>query len=263
MAAVFFRFCFATFFLWLFLGFKKFVPRASRRQHFGFVLQGLFMFCLNYILTYSSETYMPSGLVAVMFTLMIYFNIFGMKIFFKQSTKRSVLFGSMLGGLGILFIFGPEVLGVKADLQIFLGMGIALVAALCASLGNMVAHFHHQKKIPLLTSVSWSMFYGTCFTGLITLIAGHSFHIPLSLSFFLPLLYLALVGTVVAFLAYLFLVGEIGADRAVYITVISPVISLIISFLFEGLPITWTLLVGVLLCITGQAFTLYTKTHAK
>ena len=47
-------------------------------------------------------------------------------------------------------------------------------------------------------------------------------------------------------------VGRIGADRAGYVTVAIPVVALLLSGLFEGLPWNGALVLGVLLCLAGN-----------
>src|SRR5262249_31941992 len=53
-------------------------------------------------------------------------------------------------------------------------------------------------------------------------------------AYLLSLGYLAVVGTLAAFLAYLSLVERLGADRAAYVTVLYPVVALAVSSAFEA-----------------------------
>jgi drug/metabolite transporter (DMT)-like permease len=66
------------------------------------------------------------------------------------------------------------------------------------------------------------------------------------------LLYLAVPGSVVAFTAYLLLVGRIGPDRAAYCTVLFPVVALTVSTVFEGYQWSSMALAGLLLVIAGN-----------
>src|SRR5207237_3019691 len=63
---------------------KRLPLHFSPRDHFWMAMQGLFLFGINYVLTYLSEQYLVSGLVAVIFSLMIFLNIVGMRIFFGR-----------------------------------------------------------------------------------------------------------------------------------------------------------------------------------
>ena len=59
-------------------------------------------------------------------------------------------------------------------------------------------------------------------------------------------------GTIVAFGAYLSLIGRIGADKAAYAMVVFPLVALIISTLFEGFVWTPTALLGMGLVVVGN-----------
>ena len=99
---------------------------------------------------------------------------------------------------------------------------------------------------------AWAMLYGGLFTALILLGRGHTFTMDWSFPYIASLLYLAVFGTVIAFWAYLTLLGRIGANKAGYATIAFPVIAILLSVLFEDLSITATLLVGLLLVLAGN-----------
>jgi len=73
-----------------------------------------------------------------------------------------------------------------------------------------------------------------------------------SLEYVGSLLYLSIFGSIIAFGAYLTLVGRIGADRAAYATVLFPLVALVISSIFENFEWTPLALVGVGLVLVGN-----------
>lgn len=231
----------------------------SQKQHLLFAAQGVFMFSVNYMLTYLAETMISSGLMALSFTVLLYYNIFGMRIFFKKPITWRVIAGSIMGGVGLGFIFMPEIVNFDPSSKTLLGLGIGFLATLFASMGNMVAQKSYQEKIPVVVTNTWGMFYGSIFTLFVGLCLQHSFAIPMTTKFLLSLAYLSLFGTVIAFGAYLSLAGRIGAEKAAYTGVISPIIALTLSSLFENFEWTPTIIIGVLLCIFGNVFTLAPK----
>ena len=255
--AVFYRYLLATFFMF-FINFT-FIKKSLRyplANHKFFMLQGLFNFCLNYILTYTSEKYINSGLVALTFTSLIYFNMGGMKLFFKKKISPSVWAGAALGCLGIMCLFWKEISSENFGSKTFYGIFIALVATFFASIGNMFATYNHQQKIPVMTFNAFSMMYGAFFSFIFALIMNESFKVTLNFSFLTSLLYLSFFGTVVAFWAYQTLVGELGAEKAAYTSIISPVIAVFMSNYFEKVPYTKELLLGMGLCFLGNYFAL-------
>jgi len=105
-------------------------------------------------------------------------------------------------------------------------------------------------------SNAWSMLYGGLFTGVIALVRGQSFTFDRSPGYILSLAYLTVFGSVIAFGAYLTLLGRIGAHRAGYATVMFPVVALLLSIIFEGLALDWTIIVGFALVLSGNLLVL-------
>ncbi|MBC7714239.1 MAG: DMT family transporter [Rhizobacter sp.] len=257
VAGVFYRYVLAAVMMFAInILFIKKTLRYPLANHKFFLLQGLFNFCLNYILTYISEKQISSGLVALTFTALIYFNMFGMKVIFKKEISRNVIYGAILGFMGIVLLFWKELVNFNADRMTIYGIVIGIVATSFASIGNMFAYKNHQLKIPVMTFNAWGMLYGACFSLIIGLATHQSFVLPLTKSFMFSLTYLAFFGTVVAFWAYQTLVGTIGADRAAYTSIISPVIAIVISSFFENIVFTPQLYAGMILCFLGNLLAL-------
>lgn len=253
IVGVFFRYLLATIMMFAInLIFIKKTLKFPFANHRFFMLQGFFNFCLNYILTYVSEQHINSGLVALTFTMLIYFNMLGMKLIYKKEIYRNVIYGAIMGFFGIIFLFWREIANFSADKMTIYGIVIGIIATLCASIGNMFAYKNHQLKVPVMTFNAWGMLYGTCFSLIIGLVSGENFSFPTTSSFILSLTYLSFFGTVVAFWAYQTLVGTIGADRAAYTSIISPVIAVVISSMFENIVFTPQLFIGILLCFFGN-----------
>ena len=111
-------------------------------------------------------------------------------------------------------------------------------------------------KLPVVQSNAWSMLYGGLLTGLVALVQGHPFTFDPSPGYILSLAYLTVFGSVIAFGAYLTLLGRIGAHRAGYATVMFPVVALLLSMLFEDLRLDLTMLLGIALVLTGNLLVL-------
>jgi len=256
VTSVFWRFLLAAGMLFTFCFFKRQNLRYHRREHVLFAAQGIFMFSVNYMLTYIAETMISSGLVALSFTVLVYYNMFGMRLFFKRPITRNVIAGSILGGVGIVLIFLNEILHFDPSSKTILGLCVGFLATLSASVGNMVAQKSYQLRIPVLVTNTFGMLYGSLFTLVVALLHGDSLALPMTVKFWSALIYLALFGSVIAFGAYLSLAGKIGAEKAAYTSVISPVIALVLSSFFENFQWTPYILGGVVLCLLGNILTL-------
>ena len=77
-------------------------------------LQGLLLFGTNYVLVYMSETHISSGLTAVIFSSMVFWNILGMRLFYATPLRPLALAGASLGVLGVGLVFAPELTSFSA-----------------------------------------------------------------------------------------------------------------------------------------------------
>ncbi len=68
--------------------------RFSTRDHLWMALQGLLLFCLNYVGFYVAEQTLPSGLAAVICSMLTIGNIVGMRWFFNVHTHATNLLGA-------------------------------------------------------------------------------------------------------------------------------------------------------------------------
>ena len=221
----------------------------SLRDHRFMAAQGCFLFGLNYWTIYWSEVYLPSGLVAVIFSLLVFFNIINGRIFLKHPVTLQTVVGGLVGLTGICMLFYPEFAllsdSAKADSSTILngpllGFGLAFIAVVFASLGNIVATRNGNTGISVWAINAWSIFYGTVILTLIALVTGAEFSYGTTLEYSLSLIYLSVFGTILAFGAYLKLLINIGPSRAGYTSLIIPFVAIILSTLFEDYQ--WTLL---------------------
>lgn len=230
--------------------------RFARADHGWIALQGLLLFGLNYIGVYLSEQYLTSGLVAVVFSLVVFLNALGMRICFGLPIRPIAIVAAMLALAGVALIFGRDLLTVSVGGDELRGLLIALAAALAASLGNMVATRNHRRGMPVLQLNAWSMLYGALSVLIIACLSRQPLLFELSWPYVSSLLFLALFGSALAFGAYLTLMGRIGADRAAYTAVSIPIVALLLSTVFEHLRWHVETFIGVGACAGGISLAL-------
>jgi drug/metabolite transporter (DMT)-like permease len=254
--SVAYRFALASLFLLLWCAVRGLRLAFSWRDHLWMALQGALLFGLNYVCVYLAEGEINSGLVAVIFSLMVFFNIIGTRFFFATPLRPVALLGALVGVGGVALVFLPELAQVSEKGRPALGLAFALAGTLSASLGNMAAARNYGRGLPVVQLNTFGMLYGALFVALYAVAIGQPFLFDWSAGYLLSLGYLALFGSVLAFGAYLTLMGQIGADRAGYITVAIPIVALLISTLFEGLR--WQIYtgVGIALCMVGNVLVL-------
>ena len=233
--------------------------RFDLRAHGRFILLGLLLFSMNYILTYHAQRYITSALTAIAFSTMLWMNIVNARIFFGVRSSMKVMLGSLIGISGIVVLFAPEIEQLAWTDATLYGAALCVSGAFIASLGNMVSQGAQNERLPIVQSNAWGMFYGALLTGAIAFGQGQQFNFDFAPGYLVSLLYLVVFGSVIGFGAYLTLLGRIGAHKAGYAVVMFPVIALLVSFLFEGLEPEWHLFGGIGLVIVGNLFVLHSR----
>jgi drug/metabolite transporter (DMT)-like permease len=227
--------------------------RLEPRWHGWMLLTGVVQYSLNYWGVYVAERHIPSGLVAVLFSLMVFGNALSGSLLFKQAVTRRFLVAAVCGVVGVALIFWPEVVATGARPQAALGLSIGLAAVALACTGNALTLSLSRRGVPLLPMLGWSMTYGALALLLIAGAQGSLMQIGRSAAWWASLLYLALVGTVIAFFVYFRLAQRVGPARAAMTGVMIPPIALAISAALEGWQPTPLSMGGVVLCL-GSVF---------
>ena len=233
--------------------------RYSVREHGLMVILGLTLFGLNYWMVYEAELILPSGLVAILFSLIIITNIFFNAVLLKGKVRKEVVLGAVLGILGTVLIFGDDLASFSVGNDTYLALLLCLGGITFASLGNITSAYNQKRKIPIIQANAFAMLYGGSMMFLIVLLLGKPIAFDTSMSYTFSLAYLVIFGSIVAFSVYLKLLGEIGPDRSVYVALIAPVIALLISTVFEGYQWKLMSIFGVLLLMIGNVLALKTK----
>ncbi len=248
-ASVSYRFAIATLFMIVITKFKRHKIAVPIGMQGWFMLLGLF-YTLNYVAVYRAEIEISSGIVAVAGSCIMFFNIILSRLLFRHTITRRMAIGASMGLLGVCGLFYQELLSFNEGY--LTGAAYAISAALAASMANMVAVKSSRLGFSVMTTNVWWMLWCTIFTGMFALYQDGPIVPPINVSYVASLFYLALFGSVIAFTSFLSLMERVGPSKASYIAVITPVLALIISTLFEGLQWQISTYFGVVLIIAGQ-----------
>jgi drug/metabolite transporter (DMT)-like permease len=253
------RFALASTLLFLYIAFRRLPCRFHWRQHVFMVLQGTCLFGLNYWLIYLAEAHLTSGLVAVIFSQIVFANILLSFILLKAPLKPAVVFGALMGFAGIILIFNREIRILNFSDKNFISMLLAFASVLFASMGNILSARNQKHRMPIVQTNAFGMLYGSVAVLMLALLTGSSWVIDTRPQYIFSLLYLALFGSVIAFGAYLTVLGRIGPDRSGYFALVTPPIALLLSTFFEDYRWTWQAIMGVLLILAGMSLALRHK----
>ncbi|MDX1722842.1 MAG: DMT family transporter [Pseudomonas sp.] len=251
-ASIAYRFALAAVVLFAVLLLSGRLQKLDGRGQVICLIQGLCLFCINFLCFYTASQWIPSGLIAVIFSTATLWNALNARLFFKQKIAANVLAGGALGLAGLGLLFWPELAGHAASRETLLGVGLSLLGTLCFSAGNLLSSLQQKAGLKPLTTNAWGMLYGASMLVVICLVMGTPFGFEWSTRYVGSLLYLAIPGSVIGFTAYLTLVGRMGPERAAYCTVLFPVVALNISVFVEGYQWTAPALFGLLLVMLGN-----------
>ncbi|MBR7800984.1 DMT family transporter [Undibacterium fentianense] len=254
-------------FLWCFL--RKDKLSVPWHLHRWLALQGFLTFSLSYLCTYSSEQYLVSALVAVLFALMVIWSPIAERIFFGKPLTLKIWLAAAVSITGVVLLFYPALranwiethAGKHTD---FLpGLVLALTATLASTFGNLAVIKVRQHSQNILLTMAWAMAWGTLWISLFALLSGQTWSLPTNIAYWLSLLYLSLFGSVIAFACYFTLIHRIGAQKTVFIGVITPIISVLLSIQLENYLPGWIEWSGMALCLAGVVWALRDKPQAK
>jgi drug/metabolite transporter (DMT)-like permease len=239
-----------------------FTGKTLRLGHAGHMLAlalGLFQFCGNFNFVYRAEEHLTSGIVAVMFALLMVPNALFARALLGQKITSRFMMGSAVAIAGVALLLVEEARATRLDGDVALGVALTVGGILSASIANVIQAGETGKAIPLATLLAWAMLYGTGFDAMLALATAGPPVVPTSGAFWAGTAWLALAGSVVTFPLYYGIVRAIGPGRAAYNGVLVVVIAMLISTLIEGY--VWSLLAtaGAVLGLAGMLIALRAK----
>ena len=228
----------------------------GRAGHVLALVIGLTQFCGNFNFVYRAELHLTSGVVAVMFGMLMVPNaLLGRWLLGVQVTRRFLL-GSAVAIAGIALLLVHEAQSARLGGNVWLGIALTVGGILSASIANVVQANETGRSLSMVSLLAWAMLYGTVIdTALAWATAGPPVF-PASLAFWAGTAWLALAGSVVTFPLYYGIVRTIGPGRAAYNGVLVIVIAMLISTFVEGYD--WSLLAaaGAVLGTAGMILAL-------
>ena len=230
-------------------GRKVYIPWKSYGH---VVLMGVLMFSISYMFVYHGSAYIPSGLVAVIFSLIVVTNAVFERIFFRTLFEGRLLFASLLGVIGVALIFWPEISKFSLHDQAIVGVFLVTVSVLIASLGNMAAIVNTNRGLPVIAVNAHAMAWGALLSATVAVLFGRPFNFLFEFEYVASLAYLSVFGSAIAFGCYLALLRKIGSTRASYTSVLFPIVALLISTFVEDYQWSTMAVAGLVFIIAGN-----------
>lgn len=224
------------------------------------MLLGFAQFVLNFNFVYRAEEHITSGLVAVVFALLIVPNALLGYIFLKTHLSGRFLAGSAVALVGVAMLIVQEIRrdGASADATL-LGTTLTLLGLVSASIANIMQGAERARALPMASVLAWGMLWGGLMNvGLALATVGGPVFEPRP-AYWLGVVYLGVFASAVAFTCYFEVIRAVGPARAAYSGVLTPILAMLLSTLFEDYR--WTLLaagggavamVGLLIALSAK-----------
>ena len=252
VVSIVWRFGLAALVLFAFCAATRQPLRLNRAQHLAALGQGAFVFATSYGFVYAAEENVASAIVAVIFAALAFVNLILFRLMAGQKAARGAWLGALLGVIGVGVLSLGQLSGAGAGLDPGLGVAFALTAVLASALGNWFAWRAQQAGAPVIPATAWAMAYGTAMLALYGFATGVEWRIEPTPAYVLSLLYLSILGSVVAFALYFTIARHRGYALASYISALTPPIAMLVSVIFEDARFGLSAFAGLVLVLAGQ-----------
>ena len=236
---------------------KRIALRLPARVHSLVAAQGLACFYASYVCVYEAERFVASGVVAVGYAASPLFGLVLARVFLGTPMSRRVALGGVAGVAGVMLIFWHEFTRLTASQEVLWGAELTMASVLLSSLSTIAASACHRRGVSGWAPLAWAMAWGAGGAAVHAVATGAPWNWSWQPGFLASLAWLALAGSVVAFGAYYALVHRVGAAKAGYIGVLTPVVALGVSSVLENFVWTGLTLAGIALAVVGNVIALW------
>jgi len=235
------------------------LPRA-RADWFLLAATGILSFGLNYGLVFWGEQHITSGLAALLqATLPAFGLVFAHFHLPGERLSWTKIGGVVLGVCGVAVVFSNQL--AVAGRQALAGCVALILSAAFAAYSNVLVKAYGKKLNPAIMAA------GQMFFGLLLLFAvgipleGNPFRFHWTAIAVISLLYLAVVGSVIAFLLYYWLVQNMDVTKSMLIALVTPVVAVILGMLVLNEEFGWRTLAGGAMIMLGIALIVLRRTR--
>lgn len=235
------------------------LPRA-RADWILLAVTGILSFGLNYGLVFWGEQHISSGLAALLqATLPAFGLVFAHFHLPGERLSWTRIGGVVLGVCGVAVVFSNQL--AVAGRQALAGCIALILSAAFAAYSNVLVKRYGKKLNPAIMAA------GQMFFGLLLLFAvgipleGNPFRFHWTRMAVIALLYLAVVGSVIAFLLYYWLVQNMDVTKSMLIALVTPVVAVILGMMVLNEEFGWRTLAGGAMIMLGIALIVLRRTR--
>jgi len=244
------RFLIAAVILWLIVVLRRAAIPRTGRDWLIIAWTGLIAFTVNYGLIFWGEQYITSGLAAVLQATIPAFGLVIAHYYLpaeRMTMRKLAGVGIGIAGVGVIFYDQLKIEGAAA----FWGSVAIVISSVCVAYSNVLikAHCRHLDPATLaggqmICGLAPLLVFGTLWE-------GNPFLLRWTEPAIISILYLALVGSALAFLLYYWLVRKIEVTKTMLIALVTPVIALLIGRITLDEQVSWRVGTGSVAILSG------------
>lgn len=198
-------------------------------------LLGLAQFVLNFNFVYRAEAFITSGLVAVIYALMIVPNSIMGRAFLKTPLERRFLMGAGVAIIGVALMLIHEYRAASmGSSAVIIGIALTLAGLMSASTANIMQGTQFARRQSMVVMLAWAMLIGALINALFALVTVGAPTLHVNAGYIAGVFYLGVIGSAISFPMYFNIIREVGPGQAAWSGVLIPVIAMGISTLMEG-----------------------------
>jgi drug/metabolite transporter (DMT)-like permease len=237
-------------------GWARPLPRG--RAWLWLVLAGLFNF-VGYALVYTAEESIPGALGAVVYGTAPLMTAVVAALTGTERASPGAVVGALVALAGIAVI-SWERLSVSSSQAA--GVAMVLASVLLASSYNVILKRQGKGQHPLATN---AVFLGTTAVAMsvLALVVGKPLPWPPPLGPSLAVLYLAIVGSVVAFASYFYLLQRVRLEVSSTLVLLPPIVAMVVDAIWEAQKIATLTYVGSAITLFGVGMNLFLSNRSR
>lgn len=213
---------------------------------------GIAQFALNFNFVYRAELHITSGLVAVLFALLIVPNSLMGRMFLKTPLEPRFLIGGGIAivGVAMMILHEYRAAAIGSD-AVLLGTALTLIGVFSASVANVMQGTAMARTQPMVVMIAWAMLFGALGDAAFAWATVGPPVIDTSPAYLGGVLYLGVVASAVTFPLYFGIIRAVGPGQAAWSSVLIPIIAMAISTIFEGYRWSALSVAGGLIAFVG------------
>lgn len=198
--------------------------------------------------TYWGAQYISSGLISIVFGLTPIITAWmAARMLNENSLTTSKVLGTLLGMLGLLVIFFEQ---VQLGSQAWMGLSAVLLAVLLHSLSSVWIK-HIDANLPALIVTTGGLVFSLPLFLILYIVFAEPLPVEIPARPIWSVVYLGVMGSVVGFVSYYYVLSNLQASTVALITLLTPVTALWLGNMLNDESITGVIVWGTFLVLSG------------